>query len=94
MSYWSYVNPHVFREGYTQYPQKINALVDILDNHIVGPTCLGENLTRPLYLDVIQNRIRPIIDKIVQAHPNQFSTNDIFQQDGRLLTTTGSFESG
>lgn len=35
--YWADQNPHVFREGHTQYPQKVNVWAGIMGNHIVGP---------------------------------------------------------
>ena len=46
--YWSDVNPHIFREGHTQFPEKVNVWAGILGNHIVGPIFINENLTGEL----------------------------------------------
>ncbi|KAJ8936561.1 hypothetical protein NQ318_017041 [Aromia moschata] len=35
MRYWSDVNPYVFREGHSQYPEKLNVWAGIMGDHIV-----------------------------------------------------------
>lgn len=80
--YWSDENPHFFREGHTQYPEKLNVWAGILGDHIIGPIFLEENLTGPIYLDMLQNRIVPMIIETVRRNPNEFHRNVTFQQDG------------
>lgn len=79
--YWSDENPHVFREGHTQFPQKLNVWAGILGNHIIGPIFLEENLNGPMYLNMLQNTITPLIDAVVAQNPHEFE-EVIFQQDG------------
>lgn len=81
--YWSDHNPHWYREGHTQYPQKLNVWAGILGDHIVGPFFIEGNLTGPLYLNMLQNEIEPEINRLIQANPEEFQDLEItFQQDG------------
>lgn len=81
--YWCDENPHVFREGHTQFPQKLNVWAGILGNHIVGPLFLDETLTGQLYLDLLEDLIHPLIIDIVENNEDEFGNVDItFQQDG------------
>lgn len=81
--YWCDENPHVFREGHTQFPEKLNVWAGILGNHIVGPLFLEETLTGQLYLDLLENFIHPLIIDIVENNEEEFGDADItFQQDG------------
>lgn len=83
MCYWPDVYPRVFRKDNTQNPQKkYNVWEGILTNQILGPRFFEENLTGPLYLDELQNRIKPMIDKIVKENLNTFLINITFWQDG------------
>src|SRR6202042_2575462 len=52
--YWSDVNPHIYRDCNTQFPQKLNVWAGILGNHIIGPLFIEGNLTGPLYLDMLE----------------------------------------
>jgi hypothetical protein len=79
--YWSDTNPHEFREGNTQYPQKLNVWAGILGDRVVGPFFLNENLTGERYLEMLQDEILPAIAEIVEDGPNP-DANIIFQQDG------------
>lgn len=80
--FWSNHNPGLIRENHTQYPRKINVWLGILGNHIIGPIFIEENLTGPLYLQILQEQILPKINQIANDHPEEFSENITFQQDG------------
>ncbi|MVN24218.1 hypothetical protein GO639_03455, partial [Staphylococcus aureus] len=80
--YWSDTNPHVFRETHIQYPEKINVWAGILGNHIVGPLFIDQNLTGELYLNMLETTVDPLITEIVEANPNEFDMDIVFQQDG------------
>lgn len=80
--YWSDVNPHVFRETHTQYPEKVNVWAGILGNHIVGPLFIHENLTGDLYLNMLETTVEPLIVQILEDNPNEFDMEPVFQQDG------------
>ena len=86
--YWDNENPHIFQEGHTQFPEKINVWAGIYGNEIIGPFFLEENLTGQLYLNLLENAIYP---SIVQSLENQVDENGAmelsennlhFQQDG------------
>lgn len=38
------MNPHMCREGHTQFPEKVNVWASILDDHNVGPIFIDETL--------------------------------------------------
>jgi hypothetical protein len=77
--YWSDENPHEFREGNTQYPQKLNVWAGILGDCIIGPFFIEGNLTAEVYLELLRENIVPAIARVVEEGP-QFEP--IFQQDG------------
>lgn len=86
--YWDNINPHIFREEHTQYPQKINVWAGILGNKIIGPIFMEENLTGELYLDLLENVINPLITESLENQIDQDGNllldeeNLFFQQDG------------
>lgn len=80
--YWSDTNPRMIREEHTQYPQRVNVWAGILGNHIIGPIFIDGNLTGQLYLNMLQNEITYLIDRVVEANPLYFDMPIIFQQDG------------
>lgn len=80
--YWCDENPHVFREGHTQFQQKLNVWIGILGDHIVGPLFIDGNLTGELYLNMLENLIHPLIVEIAENNPNEFDMDITFQQDG------------
>jgi len=84
--YWNNENPHVFREGHTQFPQKLNVWARILGNEIIGPIFIDGNLTAELYLNLLQNKIDPLITQSLQNQVDEESWLDErhlhFQQDG------------
>lgn len=80
--YWSDANPHVYREGNTQFPQKINVWAGILGNHIIGPLFIDGNLTGILYLEMLQT-VEHLILECLEANPEEFGEIAVtFQQDG------------
>ena len=82
--YWSDVNPHIYREGNTQFPQKLNIWAGILGNHI-SPLFIEGNLTGPPYLDIIENTLalEHLILECVEENIEEFGDMEItFQQDG------------
>lgn len=79
MRYWSANNPHWMTDcRSTQYPLKINVWAGIVDDRIVGPFFIDDNLTAAKYETMLQNDIIPAIQNIVG---NNFA-NTWFQQDG------------
>lgn len=59
--YWSDTNPHRFREGHTQYPEKLNVWAGILGDALIGPLFIPGNLSGDIYLDMLENTIQPLI---------------------------------
>ncbi|XP_050511562.1 uncharacterized protein LOC126887788 isoform X2 [Diabrotica virgifera virgifera] len=59
--YWSDANAHRFREGHTQYPEKVNVWAGILGDAIIGPLFIPGNLSGDIYLDMLKNTIEPLI---------------------------------
>ena len=59
--YWSDENPRVFREGYTEYPQKVNVWAGILGDAIIGPLFIEGNLNGEMYADMLERSIEPWI---------------------------------
>lgn len=86
--YWSDENPKHFREGHTQYPEKVNVWAGILGNAIIGPLFIQENLTGELYLNLLEEVIDPLItaslENQLDAGGNRILQEDLihFQQDG------------
>lgn len=93
--YWSDVNPHLMREGHTQYPQKINVWAGIYGNSIVGPLFINHNLNGELYHDMLDNQIQPLIihelENQLDEHGEQVLDENLlhFQQDGAPPHFTG-----
>lgn len=86
--YWSDENPHQFREGHTQYPQKINVWAGILGNTVIGPLFINGNLTAEVYLNMLDETVDGLITEAVENQRDQYGqpliSEDIlhFQQDG------------
>lgn len=80
--YWSDTNPHLYRQVHTQRPQKLNVWAGILGDHIIGPFFIDDNLTGEKYLDVLENRIIPCINRAIEEDMNLFENEIVFQQDG------------
>ncbi|XP_050295593.1 uncharacterized protein LOC126735594 isoform X2 [Anthonomus grandis grandis] len=82
--YWSEDNPHIFREGATQRPQKINVWAGILGNAVIGPLFIEQNLTGELYLHLLEDVIDPLITTELENQVgNILQENELhFQQDG------------
>ncbi|CAH1110991.1 unnamed protein product [Psylliodes chrysocephalus] len=62
-------NPHVFREAYTQYPEKLNVWVGILGDHLIGPLFIPGNLNGEIYLEMLENAIDPLITEKLENDP-------------------------
>jgi len=86
--YWDNENPQLFREGHTQFPEKINVWAGILGHEIVGPLFLEENLTGQLYLNLLENVIDPLIVQSLESQMDENGGLELneenlhFQQDG------------
>ena len=61
----------MFREGNTQFPQKINVWAGIFGDDIVGPIFIEENLTGELYLNILENVIDPFITLLLENQVNE-----------------------
>lgn len=75
--YWSRENKHLSLALHTQYPEKLNVWVGLLNDNIIGPFFIDDTLTGEKYLNMLQNQIVPA----VQALPINFG-EVWFQQDG------------
>jgi len=75
---WSDANPHWIEETRTQYSQKLNVWVSILNNAFIGPFFIEGNLTAAKYEDLLRHEIIPAIQAIVGDN----FENTWFQQDG------------
>ncbi|EFN85686.1 hypothetical protein EAI_09677, partial [Harpegnathos saltator] len=53
--FWSDTNPHWIEETHTQYPQKVNVWVGILNNVLIGPLFFDGNLTAIKYENMLRN---------------------------------------
>lgn len=86
--YWSDENPHIYREGHTQWPQKINVWAGILGDAIIGPVFIAENLNGNIYLNMLENTIEPLITEALENQLDEegnllLAEEDLrFQQDG------------
>lgn len=69
--YWSDSNPHLYRETYTQNPQKLNVWAGILGNNIVGP-----------FFILLRNDINPRITEILEQDDQLTENELVYQQDG------------
>ena len=80
--YWDNENPHVFREGHTQYPQKINVWAGILGDGIIGPIVIPGNLNGDMYAEMLHRSIEPLI---VRELENQRDIHGNLSLEERLL---------
>lgn len=86
--YWSNENPHIFTEGHTQYPEKLNVWAGILGDQVIGPLFIQGNLNGAVYLDMLENAINPLITEAVENQRDadgnlQLDEEQLyFQQDG------------
>lgn len=80
--YWSDENPHIFREGHTQYPQKINVWAGILGNKIIGPLFINDNLNGQIYAEMLETTVEPLI---LTELENQRDENGNLVLDENLL---------
>lgn len=62
---------HIFREGHTQYLQKINIRARILEN-VFSHKFMEDNLTTQLFMDLLGNMI---IQHITESLQNQVDQN-------------------
>ncbi|EZA49482.1 hypothetical protein X777_12276 [Ooceraea biroi] len=65
--FWSDTNPHWMLEFHTQYPEKVNVWVGILNDTLIGPFFIGRNLNAEIYENMLRNQIVPAIRAIVGA---------------------------
>lgn len=80
--YWFDENLRIFREGHTQFPQKLNVWAGILGNYMVGPIFFDGNLNGDNYLNMLETEITAAINNIITNHRHEFPQHLIFQQDG------------
>ena len=64
--------------SHTQYPQKINVWVGILNDTLIGPFFIDGNLNSRAYEELLRNQIVPRIREITGDN----FQNIWFQQDG------------
>jgi len=86
--YWAPENPHVFVEGNSQWPQKLNVWAGIFGDTIVGPLFIDGNLNGDVYHNLLQEYIHPLIVDLIENAVNdggelQYDEPNVyFQQDG------------
>lgn len=74
--YWSRENLHLNIPTRTQYPQKLNVWIGMINNTIIGPIFINGNLNGARYLEMLRNQIVPAIEE-------QFNINQTwYQHDG------------
>lgn len=76
--YWAEENPHWLREEDHQHVWKVNVWAGIIDDKIVGPIFLDENLNGANYASLLQNDLQPLLDEL----PPRCRQGMWFQQDG------------
>ncbi|EFN82646.1 hypothetical protein EAI_11103, partial [Harpegnathos saltator] len=76
--FWSDTNPHWIEETHTQYLQKVNVSVGILNNILIGSLFIDGNLTAIKYENMLRNEIVLAIQAIMD---DNFEYT-WFQQDG------------
>ena len=62
--YWSDTNPDCMLESHTQYPPKINVWAGILNDTLIGPFFIDDNLNAHAYEELLRNQIVPRIREI------------------------------
>lgn len=82
--YWSQENPHWTQTAHTQYPQKVNVWIGVVNNRLLGPYFFDSNVTAERYLHLLQTSIVPdLIEAFPDPNnPHHLSDRLIFQQDG------------
>lgn len=86
--YWSDENPHFFREGHTQHPEKINVWAGILGDTVIGPLFINGNLNGDTYLEMLDTTIQPLIVEEIENQLDIDGNRNLnenlihFQQDG------------
>lgn len=86
--YWDNENPHLYREGHTQTPEKVNVWAAMYGDTVIGPIFIDGNLDGETYLSLLENTIDPLIVEQLEnqrdAAGNPALSEDLlrFQQDG------------
>lgn len=75
---WSEVNPHAKRESKHQRQFSVNLWAGILDNQLIGPYVLPDNINGANYLDFLQNQLPVLLENV----PLVAREDMIFQHDG------------
>lgn len=70
--------------SHTEHPEKLNIRAGIFGDRIAGPFFFQGNLTKKMYLDLMQNNMDPALTNIIKYNKNYFEGHLIFQQDGAL----------
>ncbi|KAJ8935781.1 hypothetical protein NQ318_018408, partial [Aromia moschata] len=72
-----YRNPHWMMEANTQYPEKVNVWVGIINSQIIGPYFFDGTLTGARYLDFLQNFLVPELRMLFPGddNPNEIDRN-------------------
>jgi hypothetical protein len=76
--YWSTENSRWVRYVDRQRVWSINVWGGIIGHHVIGPHFLNGNLNREMYLNVLQNEFRDMLDDI----PVEIVRRMFFMQDG------------
>lgn len=76
--YYADENPHWQRDHRPQRQWSLNVWAGIVGEHIVGPIFYDQNLNGQLYLDILQNRVPPLLEDV----PLDMRRVMWFQQDG------------
>lgn len=76
--YYSDENPHWQRDHRTQRRWSLNVWAGIIGDYVVGPMFYNENLTGPLYLNILRNEVPPLLEDL----PLDLRRDMWFQQDG------------
>jgi len=67
---WS-ENPHWILQAHTQSPEKLNVWAGILNNILIEPYFIENNLTSAKYKDMLRNRILLTIQAIISENFDQ-----------------------
>lgn len=76
--WWAFNNPHLVRENHHQVRFSANVWAGIINNKIIGPVFIDGTLTGPKYLDMLQNTIEGLLDRV----PLAYYSNLYYQHDG------------
>lgn len=82
--HWSQTNPHWIIENNTQYPQKVNVWMGMINSRILGPYFFEGNLNADTYLDFLSLELIPALVAVFPNHddPDIPQRQIWFQQDG------------